>query len=389
MEKGNNMIFKLNTLFKRDSNGKIREHTIEYTRDGVLPSGYRTVAGVQGGKMVTSEWKLTTGKNIGKVNETTKDEQAEKEAIAKWTINRDGDYFEYITEIGSDDKFKPMLADDYTKRPQEHGHSQPKLDGIRCIARKDGLYFRSGKKIQSCDHISKDLMTFFEDNPNIVLDGELYNHEMKADFNKITSLVRKIKPTEEEANECVDKVQYHIYDLFDLDNPKLPFTERFDIITYDLMNNYKSNEGVGLHLVATVEAVKTTYCSDQDALDDCYSDYTELGYEGQMVRNDTPYENKRSKNLLKRKEFITEEFIVVEVLEGQGNWAGYAKHFELELGDGRNFRSGVRGNQETLKELLEQDVKPTWVTCRYFEKTPDGVPRFPVVIDWGVGERTD
>ena len=107
-----------------------------------------------------------------------------------------------------------------------------------------------------------------------------------------------------------------------------------------------------------------------------------------MVRNNARYENKRSKNLLKRKEFITEEFDVVEVLEGSGNWAGYAKHFVLT--DGTNtFKSGVRGNQATLKELLEQEVKPTWVTCRYFERSPDNIPRFPVVIDWGVGERND
>ena len=135
--------------------------------------------------------------------------------------------------------------------------------------------------------------------------------------------------------------------------------------------------------------VETTWCDTQEELDKKYSDYTEAGYEGQMVRNDTPYENKRSKNLLKRKEFITEEFDVINVLEGQGNWAGYAKHFELELDDGRNFKSGVRGNQETLKALLEQEDKPTWVTCRYFEKTPDGIPRFPVVIDWGNRTRED
>jgi ATP-dependent DNA ligase len=138
-----------------------------------------------------------------------------------------------------------------------------------------------------------------------------------------------------------------------------------------------------------IKLVTTTWCDSQDELDTLYSEYTEQGYEGQMVRNDTPYENKRSKNLLKRKEFVTEEFNVVKVLEGSGTWAGYAKHFELELGDGRTFGSGVRGQQAVLKALLEQEVKPTWVTVRYFEKTPDGVPRFPVVIDWGIGDRND
>ena len=384
------MIYKLNTLYKRDSNGKIREYNIEWTGNGLthIP-GFRTVAGIQGGKMVTSEWKHTEGKNTGKLNETSSVEQAEKEAIAKWEKKEEKEYFENISDIDSYDKFKPMLAHDYTKRPQEQGYSQPKLDGIRCIARKDGLYFRSGKRILTCDHISNDLKTFFEDNPSIVLDGELYNHELKADFNKITSLVRKLKPTEEEAYECETKVEYHVYDLVDLNNSSLTFVERSNFIK-DVLKFAKSSEGIPFHFLgSTIQIVTTTLCDTQEELDHVYSDYTERGYEGQMVRNDTPYENKRSRNLLKRKEFTTEEFNIVEVLEGQGNWLGYAKHFELELGDGRTFKSGVRGNQQTLRILLEQEVKPTWVTCRYFEKTPDGIPRFPVVIDWGNGERID
>ena len=92
---------------------------------------------------------------------------------------------------------------------------------------------------------------------------------------------------------------------------------------------------------SSVQLVDTTLCASQDLLDSKYAEYTEQGYEGQMVRNNEPYECKRSKHLLKRKEFITEEFNVVEVMEGKGNWAGYAKHFELELGDGRTFGSGV------------------------------------------------
>ena len=371
------MIFKLNTLYKRDSNKKIREYTIEWTGYGVMAPGFRTVAGIQGGKMVTSEWKLTEGKNIGKVNATSPSEQAEKEAIAKWEKKEEKEYFEYESEVDSYDKFKPMLAHDYTKRPQDFGYSQPKLDGIRCIATKNGLFTRAGKEIATCGHIEHELIEFFKEEPDIILDGELYNHELKADFNKITSLVRKVKPTPEEALECFEKVQYHIYDCYDKNNTDQIFSVRGFFIGED-----NPDEG-------SLRFVETTLCDTQEELDKKYSEYTEAGFEGQMVRNDTPYENKRSKNLLKRKEFITEEFNVVEVLEGQGNWAGYAKHFELELGDGRNFKSGVRGNQETLKTLLEQEDKPTWVTCRYFEKTPDGIPRFPVVIDWGNGERND
>ena len=107
-----------------------------------------------------------------------------------------------------------------------------------------------------------------------------------------------------------------------------------------------------------IKPVPTDFCETQEELDACYSAYTEDGYEGQMVRNNTPYECKRSKNLLKRKEFITEEFKVVQVIEGQGAWTGYAKRFILALPDGTEFGSGVRGTQAQLKELLENSEKP-------------------------------
>jgi ATP-dependent DNA ligase len=369
---GVEMIYPLETLYKRDTNGKIREWTIEYA--GPIGAGIRTISGIKDGKLVTSEWKLSEGKNFGKKNATTAFMQAQKEAEAKWKLNREKEYFANVENIDKYDKFKPMLAHEYAKRHQSEGISQPKLDGIRCIARKDGLFSRAGKELVSVPHIAIELEDFFKDFPNVILDGELYNHELKDDFNKITSLVRKTKPTDEDFVESCFLVQYHIYDLFDPNNPDALFLERFNLAV-------EPNE--------VIHIVKTNTCATQEDLDSLYSEYTKDGYEGQMIRNNTPYENKRSKNLLKRKEFITEEFDVVEVLEGAGNWAGYAKHFELKLDEKRTFKSGVRGTQKVLKALLEQEEKPTWVTLRYFEKTPDGVPRFPVVIDWGTGKRTD
>ena len=370
------MIFRLPTLYKRDTNGNIREWTIEWTGGGVAPAATRTVAGIKDGNLVTSSWKYTEAKNEGKANATTASEQAQKEAEAEWKKKSEKEYFEFINQIDSYDKFKPQLAHDYSKLKPEQKMmldmiSQPKLDGIRCIARKDGLYTRAGKAITTCDHIFLALQPFFQNHPEAILDGELYNHELKEDFNKITSLVRKVKPTQEEQEECFKLVEYHIYDMAGDEF----FEQRMDFIQ-------------GFDWEKPIVIVPTSWCSTQEELDELYSEYTEDGFEGQMVRNNTPYENKRSKNLLKRKEFITEEFDVVEVLEGSGNWAGYAKHFVLT--DGTNtFKSGVRGNQETLKALLEQEVKPNWVTCRYFERSPDNIPRFPVVIDWGIGERND
>ncbi len=109
-----------------------------------------------------------------------------------------------------------------------------------------------------------------------------------------------------------------------------------------------------------------------------------------MIRIEgSEYQKKRSKFLLKRKEFITEEYKVIGVEEGLGNWSGAVKRFKLIDSGGNHFSAGVRGSFNELAQLLECDVYPEWCTLRYFELTPDGIPRFPVVIDWGWGERTD
>ena len=199
------MIYSLPTLYKRDSNGNVREWTMQYM--GPIGPGTRTVSGIKDGKLVESGWNESIGKNFGKKNATTSFEQAQKEAEAKWAITLDKEYFENISQMDSYDKFKPQLAQEYTKKPQPFGLSQPKLDGIRCIARADGLYTRAGKEITTCNHIHEQLKEFFKNYPEVILDGELYNHDLKDDFNKITSLVRKVKPSSLEKEECYKLVQ--------------------------------------------------------------------------------------------------------------------------------------------------------------------------------------
>ena len=274
-----------------------------------------------------------------------------------------------------------MLANDFTKTPVDSGITQPKLDGIRCIANGRGLYSRANKPIVAVPHIAEALKDFIANNPTITLDGELYNHELKDNFQKITSLVRKtVNIGEQELAESAELVQYHVYDMFDSANPNMTFMERYNW----LQGNLKQAD-TGPSIVKVVTHIAETL----EDIDMLYGSYTEQGYEGQMIRQNTPYEFKRTKNLLKRKEFITDEYRVVEVQEGNGNWAGYAKRFILELADGTQFSSGVRGSQEKLAQLLVDRDNVTWATCRYFELSNDGVPRFPVVIDYGSGNRDD
>lgn len=363
-------------LYKRDSKGQIRVWWAETATDGINWA-WRTNSGVQGGKIVQSGWKHVSQKNVGKSNETSLQDQAKAEMNAEFDKKADRGYFRGVGDVDRSSKFKPMLASGYEDHVFDFKFnsyfSQPKLDGIRCIANADGLWTRAGKQIVSCPHIFQYLQPYFEGDPDLVLDGELYNHDLKDDFNKITSLVRKTKPKQKDIDECANLVQYHVYDCY---QPNTLFGDRF-MFLYD--------HG----FTGPVKYVETQTLDCAEKIDYYYGQYLQRGYEGQIIRVNREYQNKRSKYLIKRKEFFSGEFNVDSVEEGRGNWAGYVKRFVLTLPDGRTFGAGVRGTQQAMKQLFEAEHKPTWATVRYFTPTPDGIPRFPVVVDWGVGERED
>lgn len=362
-------------LFKRDSKGKIRVWNYETGYDENGRWGWRTISGLQDGKKVTSEWTMVEEKNVGRSNATTLEMQAGAEAHAEYTKKLDSGYFRRLEDVDTFTKFKPMLAENFDDFDGEFPvYSQPKLDGIRCIARKDGLWTREGKPIVSVPHIVSHLKAHFDKYPNHVIDGELYNHALKDDFNTIASMVRKEKLTQEDLEKTEALVEYHVYDCYIPDTPDLAFRKR-ELLRWGV-------HGGPVHIVSTMR-VET-----RASLDALYEGYLEHGYEGQMVRKDTKYENKRTKNLMKRKEFLSAEFPVKELVEGLGNWSGKVKRFTLTLEDGREFGAGVRGKQEVLAKLLK-GPKPDWATVRYFTPTPDGIPRFPVVTDWGYGKRED
>jgi len=117
--------------------------------------------------------------------------------------------------------------------------------------------------------------------------------------------------------------------------------------------------------------------------------HTTDGYEGTIVRTNTPYENKRTSALLKYKEFIDNEFPIVDIEEGVGNRAGMAGRITCRLPDGRTFGAGIKGSHEYAKKLLADRTKylDGEVTVRYFTPTPDGIPRFPVAVMVYEGKR--
>ncbi len=367
------------TLYKTDSVGRLRTWAMEI--NGNL---YRTMAGLMDGKQAVSAW--TSAKAA---SQATDEDQAMFEVRAKYQHQLDREYRRSVGELGSvkQDFTEPMLAKTYTDFPGP-GFSQPKLDGIRCIAKADGLFSRQGQPITAVPHIHAALAPLFREDPDLILDGELYNHDLRDDFGAISSIVRKKNPTAEQLEKAEAVMQYHVYDVISIGNS--PF--RFRLEEYQQM--------LAKLDCSWVIPVETIFTATKDAATTAYGNFVEAGYEGGMFRLDAPYElGRRSKSLLKRKDFITEEFKVVSIEEGNGNWAGAAKRMTLRnnlkgvaKGDelGMTFGAGIRGSYKEMAALLGDEVGPNAVaTLRYFMRSPDGVPRFPVVIDYHPNGRKD
>jgi ATP-dependent DNA ligase len=369
------MIIHKEKIYKIDTDNKIRVWWVECDLEK-----YRVHSGVLEGKLVTSGWKYPTPKNVGKANETLVPEQVvlEVEALYEKKLNQ-GNYHRSVEASKKGSKYiVPMLAQTYDKKKHKNFPyiANPKLDGVRCVVSKDGMFSRKGKPFVSCPHISQALTNFFNSYPDTILDGELYNHDLKDDFEKIISLVRKTKPSEEDIKDSHEVVQYHIYDIIQ-DDCDDGYQKRYESL----------QEVLDLCPDTSLRIIESRQIESEDDVGEYLFECLEKGYEGAMLRcPSTPYEPKRSKSLLKVKTFEDAEFEIVDIIEGVGNWQGYAKSLEILLPDGSTQNSGMKGSQDFAKNLLlNRDFYiGTDVTVRFQEKTNDGKLRFPVAVKfWG------
>lgn len=362
-------------LYKKSTTGKIEQWEIWISvgegQSGVIHTRY----GELNGKLQEPKPDVVSeGKNIGKKNETTPLEQANAEAESKHLKQRKSGYVDSL-EDAQNDKLDsiieggilPMLAqkwEDHASKVVFPCVGQPKLDGIRCVAVKKGndvtLWSRERLPILSCPHIADAIKERFSQCEDLVLDGELYNHELKADFEKIVSAVRKGKPSK----EARDLIQYHLYDVADKD---LDYESRSSFFTFEVENDI-------LKFVPSIEV------NSADEVMKYHDEYADLGYEGLMLRNlKGKYENKRSYNLQKVKVFTDTEFEIIGVEGGRGKLQGLLGKFVCKTEDGKEFRTSMNGSQEESRKYMEnpEEYIGKMLTVKHFGWTNERKPRIP------------
>ena len=248
---------------------------------------------------------------------------------------------------------------------------QPKLDGVRCLIQYDNgvvtAYSRTGKVWKNIDHITWNLYKFFDKHPNVVLDGELYNHDFRDDFEQIISMVRKTKPTAEARIKSRENVQFHCYDIV---NRKMKFSTRDLWITEYLSTSY------------CVKHVPTRKVTSESGAKLVHQEHLKAGYEGSIVRLDTPYQCKRSHSLRKFKDFSDAEANIVGYEEGKGKRTGTLGKFIMQDDDGNQFGCppGKGHNYKDLALMLANihEYMGQRATFTYFERTKAGSYRHPL-----------
>ncbi|MBM3417326.1 MAG: hypothetical protein FJY17_00210 [Bacteroidetes bacterium] len=354
-------------LYSLTSTGVIQTWRIEQDKNK-----YRTISGLDNGKKITSAWTECDGKNIGRSNETSPEGQASLEIESKYTKQLKLKYYKSKTKLGGTKYIQPMLAKkfvDYEDDVKCPTSLDRKYNGMRQITHAAGTFTRKGEPIVAAPHIFKSLESLFNKYPNLVLDGELYNHEFRYQLNEIIRLVRDtVHVTPESLAESEKKVRYYVYDGYGFNNitQETPFLERREALK-KLLKGIK-------HIVI----VEHKTANNKDELFEIYDSFLKDGYEGAMIRLNAPYENKRSKNLLKLKPTDDDEFEIVDIEEGDGNRAGRAGRIICKMKDNRTFAADLKGSFEQFTEVLKNKKKyiGQTVTIYYNGLTGYGIPNY-------------
>lgn len=376
-------------LYKRNNKNKITRWNVGVIPSSTVSNAYEiiTTYGEVGGAIQTHIKYLDKGKA-----KRTAHEQALSEAKSKWNEKKNKEAFSISIEaLGSVRTVRPMLANTFDKTKYDKPSNaykipfpcyvQRKYDGIRCLAHIENnnlvLESRKGVAFSHFDTIRQklvELLSAYPTHMSFYLDGELYTDLLP--FEKINGATRitlgKATPID---LENINKIKYHIYDVYSPDNPTLTYKQRMEIM--EDLNRYLS----------PTEPVTIVHTDDVESIDDIkrlHDVFVQEGFEGIMIRDPIGvYEvDKRSKYLQKYKEFMEEEFNIVGFHDGIALDKGLVI-WDCETSTGMRFSARPRGTHEYRRELFENATQYIGkkLTVIFQEYSTDGVPRFPVGKD--------
>jgi DNA ligase-1 len=264
----------------------------------------------------------------------------------------------------SKSKFAAMLAKNYDPKIDPTGwwHSE-KLDGVRAAWLGNEFVSRNNKIFRSPQSFKK----YFPKDE--VLDGELFTK--RGDFKGAVSIVSHKTPNEKEWG----KIKYM---AFDLPHHKGKIEDRMKKLKSIVSRSCRGKKN------CPIKVVKQTKIKNRSHLSKLHKSITLQKGEGSMLRKPhSPYENKRSSSLLKLKNILEDDAVVVSHEKGSGKYSKILGKLVVKWKKGKykgvQFKvgSGLTDNERKNANKFYPIGKT--VNIQFTEIQSSGKPRFPVL----------
>ena len=260
---------------------------------------------------------------------------------------------------------------------EKEWYASRKLDGTRCLLYyKDGEIYsasRGGKDYDVSSTLirqNKVLLKWFKENPNLLLDGELYAHGIP--LQRISGITR-LKTWEE---RC-EILEYWIYDIVS----EKPFEERY----HELMNLQELLEND-----QKIKVIDHYKISGYLKIKKLHDQFVSEGFEGLVMRNpkkEYGIGKRSSLYMIKLKEYKDDTFTVVGWIPGLRPiddmvfiLALHGHEKDSIFNDKNSFKAKPMGDLEIKKEFIENidDLIGTKADVKYFNFSEDGIPMQPI-----------
>ena len=287
-------------------------------------------------------------------------------------------------EVALAQTYEPKLAS-FGEGSNETWYASRKLDGVRCLAVVDvngtcTLYSRMGKEFTTLNKIKYAIEA--TGIINTVFDGEIcmLDKDGNEDFQSVMKELRR-------KDHQIKNPTFMIFDMihkteFEKGKSTEILSERLHTLRSFLGPRYDTKE--------TLRYLGQYVITDGRHFDTWAQMATDNNWEGFMLRKDTFYEGKRSKNLLKVKKFFDAEYKVLDfdvgpmavVREGKEKQETMLSQVYIEH-KGHRVKVGSGFTQEQRLQYMDGSIVGKLITVQYFEETKNdkgGISlRFPTV----------
>lgn len=241
-----------------------------------------------------------------------------------------------------------------------------KLDGVRClmlfnkgiktVSRGGGDYDISTTALRN----DSQLLQLFKDNPDLILDGELYIHGRP--LQEISGMAR-LKTWEDRCND----LEYWVYDYVDTGTA---FNERLDFLT-DLQIEFKDHP--------KIKVIDHDLITGWASVKKAHDKYVSEGFEGLVARKPSGLYSpgRRSSDWIKLKDYQEGTFEIVGWEPGLRPIEDMV--FVLKTSEGKTFKAKPIGDKKLKEYYIENidDCIGYFGEVKYFEMSSENIPLQP------------